>query len=94
MSKYTPHPAVLEGASRKRAFSKRRPQVYSYFGERISSDLCGPFPTSVDGFTYALCFVDAYTDYSALYLLKTKSSTEVREAFDSFLKDHEENLSH
>ena len=94
MSEYTPHPAVLEGASRKRAFSKRRSQVYSYFGERISSDLCGPFPTSVDGFTYALCFVDAHTDYSALYLLKSKSSAEVREAFDSFLKDHKEHLAH
>ena len=94
MSKYTPHPAVIEGASQKRAFSKRRSQLYSYFGERISSDLCGPFPTSVDGFTYALCFVDAFTDYSALYLLKSKASTEVKEAFDNFLTDHKEHLAH
>ena len=94
MNKYTPNPAVLEGAARKRAFAKRTPTEYTYFGERISSDLCGPFPKSIDGFTYALCFVDAATDYSALYLLKSKSSHEVRHAFDEFLTDHEEFLAH
>ena len=94
--KHDPHtcPACLEGAHRKRAFAKRRPHVYTYFGERISSDLCGPFPKSVDGFTYALCFVDAYTDYSSIYLLKSKSSDEVQESFNKFLTDHKEWLTH
>ena len=87
-------PACLEGGQRRKAFAKRRSQEYSYFGERISSDLCGPFPKSVDGYTYALCFVDSYTKYCALYLLKSKASAEVRAAFDSFLKDHKEHLAH
>ena len=87
-------PACLEGGSRRRPFAKKRTQEFSYFGERISSDLCGPFPKSVDGYTYALCFVDSYTNYCALYLLKSKSSLEVRDAFNSFLKDHEEWLNH
>ena len=87
-------PACLEGGHRRKAFAKRRSHEYKYFGERISSDLCGPFPKSVDGYTYALCFVDSYTSYCALYLLRTKSSTEVRAAFDSFLSDHTKYMPH
>ena len=87
-------PACLEGGLRRKAFAKRRSHVYTYFGERLSSDLCGPFPKSVDGFMYALCFVDAHTNYCALYLLKSKSSTEVTSAFEEFLTDHKEHLSH
>ena len=87
-------PACLEGAHRRKAFAKRRTHVYTYFGERISSDLCGPFPKSIDGFTYALCFVDAHTDYSAIYLLKSKSANEVQTAFNEFLTDHKEWLAH
>ena len=87
-------PACLEGGMRRKAFAKRRSTVYSYFGERISSDLCGPFPKSVDGFTYALCFVDGYSNYCALYLLKSKSSEEVQQAFEEFLRDHKHHLKH
>ena len=91
---FTPHPACIEGSMRKRAFAKRRSQEFTYFGERISSDLCGPFPKSVDGFLYALCFVDSYTGYCALHLLKSKSATEVRVAFNEFLDDHKQYLIH
>ena len=93
---HDPHtcPACLEGAHRKKAFAKNRSQTFSYFGERISSDLCGPFPKSVDGFTYALCFVDGATKYAALYLLKSKASVEVTDAFKAFLKDHKDHLTH
>ena len=81
-------PACIEGAHRRKSFAKRKSNHYTYFGERISSDLCGPFPKSVDGFTYALCFVDAYSNYCALYLLKSKSSEEVKRAFEEFMSDH------
>ena len=93
---HDPHncPACQEGALRRKAFAKHRTTKYTYFGERISSDLCGPFPKSVDGYTYALCFVDAYTNYCAIYLLKTKSSSEVKWSFQEFLKDHKEHLTH
>ena len=87
-------PACLEGGHKRRAFSKKGTHEFTYFGEKISSDLCGPFPKSVDGFTYCLCFVDAYSNYCAIYLLKSKSSQEVKCAFQEFLKDHEEHLKH
>ena len=87
-------PACLEGGHRRRAFAKRRPHQFTYFGERLSSDLCGPFPKSVDGYTYALCIVDSYTKYCALYLLKSKSSEEVLSSFKAFLDDHKQHLAH
>ena len=87
-------PACLEGGHKRKAFAKRRSHEHSYFGERISSDLCGPFPTSVDGYKYALCFVDAYSNYCALYLLKSKSSDEVTSSFREFLTDHKDYLAH
>ena len=87
-------PACLEGASRKRAFAKRREHEFSYFGERISSDLCGPFPKSVDGYLYALCFVDAYTNFCAIYLLKSKASSEVKDSFKSFVKEYDKYMRH
>ena len=87
-------PACLEGAQRRRAFAKRKDNQYSYFGEKLSSDLCGPFPKSVDGFTYALCFVDAYTNFCAIYLLQSKSAVEVKQSFQSFLKDYKQYFSH
>ena len=40
------------GATRKRAFARRSSVEYTYFGERLSSDLCGPFPKSIDGHRY------------------------------------------
>ena len=95
-SNFTSHncPACLEGGHRRKAFAKRRSHEFTYFGERLSSDLCGPFPKSVDGFTYALCIVDSHSKYCALYMLKSKSSDEVLSAFKNFLDDHKEHLAH
>lgn len=80
--------ACIAGGHRKRSFAKRSTQtysLYSYFGESLSSDLCGPFPKSLDGCQYALCIVDAYTHYAYLYFLRSKQSQEVRFAFETFL---------
>ena len=42
------------------------------FGDRIHSDLCGPFPVSVTGkFEYILSFVDAATGYSEIFFLQS-----------------------
>ena len=50
-------------------------------GERIHSDLCGPFKTQTkSGFKHFVSFQDDATDYSRIYLLKTKD-----EAFDKFV---------
>ena len=87
-------PACLEGGHNRKAFAKRRSHEYTYFGERLSSDLCGPFPKSVDGYTYALCIVDSYSRYCALYMLKSKSSDEVLSSFREFLEDHKHHLAH
>ena len=40
-------------------FPRRASQQFTYFGQRLPSDLCGPFPVSVDGWKHALVIVDA-----------------------------------
>ena len=75
------------GGAHKKHFPRRKSQKFTYFGERISSDLCGPFPKSVDGYLYALCFVDSATNYLKIYLLKSKSSEEVRQAFNEYIEE-------
>jgi len=62
---------------------------FSYFGQRISSDLCEGFPPSVLGkFKYAICFVDACTGFAAVDFLHSKSSTEVLQALQNFQRRH------
>ena len=51
----------IAGGMRRRSFPSRVAQKFSYFGERLCSDLCGPFPRSHEGFRYILCVVDAST---------------------------------
>ena len=41
--------ACRQGGGRRKPFPKRIQQQFTYFGERISSDLVGPFPTSIHG---------------------------------------------
>ena len=42
----------------------------------IESDLWGPSPvTSTNGFLYYITFVDAFSKYTWIYLLKNKSET-------------------
>ena len=47
---------------------------YAYFGEKLSSDLCGPFPKSIEGYRYLLNVVDAYTSELWIHPLRTKLS--------------------
>lgn len=42
-------------------------------GERIHSDVCGPFPSSISGYRYFVLFKDEYTRYRYVYFLKNKS---------------------
>lgn len=50
--------------------------IYSTPLELVFSDLWGPAPiTSFGGFTYYVTFVDAYSKYTWIYFLKTKSET-------------------
>lgn len=41
--------------------------------EKIHSDVCGPFPTTFDGYVYFVTFIDDYTHMCTTYLLKRKS---------------------
>ena len=61
------------------------PHKYTYFGAKLSSDLCGPFPKSIDGHIYILNVVDACTNILRVYFLRSKSSPEVKVALESFL---------
>ena len=58
-----------------------------HFGERIHSDLCGPFPPSITGkFEYILCFVDSATGYGEIYFCQSKHASEIKQHFESFVK--------
>ena len=78
--------------AKKRAFAKRSERKFTYFGERLSSDICGPFPSSINGYIYLLCIVDGYSSYLHVIPLKTKSSYEVREAIKLFLVENKAHL--
>ena len=45
-------------------------------GELILSDLCGPFPASVEGHKYVISFTDTYSRFSVCYMLTRKSDAE------------------
>ena len=42
-------------------------------GELLTSDVIGPFPPSPEGHRYAISFIDEFTRYSNVYLMKKKS---------------------
>ena len=84
--------ACQAGASTKRPFPKRTNQKFTLFGQRLSSDLCGPFQESVEGYKYSLCIVDAATNTLEVYYLRSKSSDEVKAAFERFLLKYKTKL--
>jgi len=98
--------ACLKGGMSKLPFSKRtkrlpdssfrrvqKEKVHTHFGQRISTDLCGPFPTrGTHGEKYAIVFHDSATSYLAVYFLIDKTKEAVIEAFQNFLRDHESQL--
>ena len=66
--------------------------VYKYFGQRVSSDTCGPFPSSPGGFKYAICFYDHFSKWVAIYFLRTHYGNEVLCALKTFVLDHKRYL--
>ena len=80
-SRGQPHPKSKGGKTR-----------FTYFGQRIQSDICGPFPVSVGGYEYLLCFIDAYSNYACIYPLFDKSSEEVLECCHAFVAEHSQLL--
>ena len=82
-----------KGGSRKPVFHSRPTRFkFTSWGQRIHSDLCGPFPPDVHGNIYALCFVDAYSGEAEVVFLKSKTSQEVKDAFQTFVKRNKERI--
>jgi transposase InsO family protein len=92
--------ACQRGGARKHSFRvnpatfrKRPPKVYANFGDRITTDLCGPFPESVtDKCKYAITFYDVATKTITTHFLQTKSKEEVLDAFKLFLSENASKL--
>ena len=69
------------GKSKRLPFPKKSNRKTSRPLELIHSDVCGPFHlTSVGGSRYFVTFVDDYSRYVTVYMLKSK-----HEAFDKFV---------
>ena len=86
--------AVLVVGGRKSKFRAvsggTEPKV---FGDRVHSDLCGPFPLTVTGkYKYILCFVDVATGWSEICFLQSKVSSEVTPHFEKYVRKHKERL--
>ena len=85
--------ACNAGASRRHPFhTNTNIGKYTYFGQRLSSDLCGPFPKSLQGYIYMLNIVDAHTNMLQVYFLRSKSSAEVQVCLKAFLHDFKSHL--
>jgi len=84
--------ACQAGGQRKKPFPKNVRNPYSYFGEKLSSDLCGPFPKSVGGYKYLLNIVDACTNYLEVFHLRSKSSEVVKAHLEQFLDNNRDKL--
>lgn len=60
--------------------------------EFIYSDLSGPFPQIiVDGFLYFIIFIDDYIRDLWIQILSNKNSETIRDAFEKWLKEIENN---
>ena len=82
----------LAGAQRK-PFKRANKTEAKSFGDRVSSDLCGPFPLSTPaGFKYIVTFTDHATGEVSVYFLKTKEASAVTAAFKQFLADNRDFL--
>ena len=90
MIHHDPHDcdACQAGGMKKRPFAKRPKGRYTYFGEKLSSDLC-MFPKSIQGYKYVLCIVDAYSNWLVTVPLKSKHSQHVKGAMESFIHTYE-----
>jgi histone deacetylase 1/2 len=80
--------ACQQGKSHQLPFSESS-RVVKHPRELVFSDIWGPTETSVSGHIYYVSFIDAYSRFTWLYLIKCKS-----DVFDVFIQfqDHVERL--
>ena len=72
-------------AKRRNIPTSRKVQRFTYFGQRIASDLCGPFQKGINGEQYACIFNDSFSKYVCVYCINDKSRESVLQAFERFL---------
>lgn len=82
--------AACSSNQRRSPHKKQKPQsrTYTFFGERVVSDTCGPFPPSPAGLRFAIIFVDMFSRLAAVYFLKSKSAPDVLLAAQTYVGDH------
>ena len=82
----------LGGATRPSHSKKRKvppDKLEGCFGDRVSVDVCGPFPRSVHtGFKYVVGFADRETKVTAVYFMADKTAESVKNAMKTFVADH------
>ena len=84
-------PACALGGATKPGHSKKYTpsRGTGAFGDRVSVDVCGPFPTAVHtGFRYVIGFADRETKMTACYFSKDKTAESVKDAIKTFIADH------
>ena len=64
---------------------------YTYFGERISSDLCdfSRYTSAFKSYKFAVCFIDHYSGHAYVECLKGKDGPGVKAAFKRFIRLHD-----
>ena len=83
---------IYPSSPRRKQFAEKKLNRFTYFGERIAADLCGPFPNGYNGEKYMLIFHDSYSKYIATYAIKDKTRESVLAGFNLFLSDHADQL--
>ena len=82
--------SCARGGARLKSFRSRKPEnAFTYFGQRVQSDMCGPFPCSITkGFYYILSFVDSCTGLLNIYFLEDKTSESILKCLKLYQNTH------
>ena len=65
--------SCIKGKQAELPYKKQRPKT-SRILERVHTDVCGPItPASHDGYKYFVSFIDDYSHFACVYLIKQKS---------------------
>ena len=86
---------VLEGVEFKRRKDTDRANRahqkrlrFTFFGQRLSIDLCGPMPKGANGELYLLIIHDSYSTYICTHALMDKTKESILDALRLFISDY------
>ena len=77
--------SCIRGKQHRNSFQAAKPSA-TEICERIHSDVCGPFTTSIGGSQYIVNFLDEISHYLFLYTAPNKSSATIKAIFENFVK--------